>query len=308
MSAADTVARMLTLVPWLLERPGASVGEVADAFGVSRATILSDLDTIGYCGLPGLGGGDLFEISVIEGRILVEIAHELRQPLRLSPREALRLVLAGEAVAAAVGEGLPALRSALDRVREAAGVPDRIEVQLEDEGTNWLSPLRRAIEERRQVTVMYRSRGAEAPGERTIDPWGLHVAQGLWYVQARDHRSGEVRTFRLDRIADLRVHDEGYGTPPDDVDLRPPRYEPGPDDVEVELMLGRDARWLAEAVLPDEVEDLDDGRRRVVFHTDAPAWVRTLVLGAAPGVEVVRPAQLDADVREEARRALARYE
>jgi predicted DNA-binding transcriptional regulator YafY len=57
LRATETVGRLLTLLPWLIERPGASVAETAAAFGVSRSIILGDLDTIGYCGLPGLGGG-----------------------------------------------------------------------------------------------------------------------------------------------------------------------------------------------------------------------------------------------------------
>ncbi len=307
MSAADTVARLLTLVPWLLERPGATVSETAKAFGVDRRTILADLDTIGYCGLPGLGGGDLFEVTVVEDRILVRMADELRQPLRLSPREALGLILAGEAVSAALGEELTALRSALTAIKSAAGIPPGVTVELDEDGSKWLPALRDALECCKRVRLRYRRRGDAEPTERIIDPWTLHVAEGTWYVQGLDDRSGEPRTFRLERIADLEVLEEPSGPVPPNATLRPPQYEPGPHDVKVELILSPEVRWVADKVRPDAVEDLPEGHRRVVFHTDALAWVRRLILGAGPGVSVVGPLELAADVAAAARAALRRY-
>lgn len=307
MSAADTVARMLALVPWLLERPGASVQEAADAFGVSPRTILEDLDTIGYCGLPGLGGGDLFEIDLYRDRIVVRLAHDLDEPLRPTPREALRLVLAGEAVAAAMPEEVPALRSALDSIRTSAGIPAGVSVEHDDDGTTWLSPIRTAIRDGRKLSIGYSSRGADAPAERTVHPWLLQVAEGEWYLRALDERSDEPRTFRLDRIAGLEVLDDSARPRPgDDADV-PPRYEPGPDDTEVELILGPSARWVAEEIRTDRVDDAEDGSRRIVFHTDALPWVVRLLLTAGSDVEIVRPAHLESLVRHEAVDALERY-
>lgn len=307
MSAADTVARMLALVPWLLERPGASVQEAAEAFGVTPRTILEDLDTIGYCGLPGLGGGDLFEINLYRDRIVVRMAHELDEPLRLTPREALRLVLAGEAVAAAMPEEVPALRSALDAVRTSVGVPTGVSVQHDDDGTVWLEDIRRAIADQQQLALDYRSRGADAPMERTVHPWLLQVSEGEWYLRALDERSGEPRTFRLDRVAGMRMLDAAARPRPDDDPDVPPRYEPGPDDTEVELHLSPQTRWVAEEVRADRVEDGGDGSRRVVFHTDSLPWVVRLLLAAGPGADVVRPQQLAEQVQRTATEALARY-
>ncbi|MDQ4130336.1 MAG: WYL domain-containing protein [Actinomycetota bacterium] len=307
MDAVDTVARLLTLVPWLLERPGATVSETAKAFGVDRRTVLADLDTIGYCGLPGLGGGDLFEVTVLEDRILVRMADELRQPLRLNPREALRLILAGEAASAALGEELAALRSALSAIKSAAGIPPGVTVELDEDGSKWLPGLRGALESSRRVRLRYRGRGDAEAKERTVDPWTLHVTEGAWYLQGRDDRSGEARTFRLDRIAELEVLEEPAAPAPREASLRSPHYEPGPDDVEVELVLSPEVRWVADKVRPDAVEDLPEGQRRVAFHTDALAWVLRLVLGAGPGVKVTRPPELAAEVAAAARAALRRY-
>lgn len=307
MTAADAVARMLTLVPWLLERPGASLRETADAFGVDVGTVRRDLEQLDFCGLPGLRGGDLFEVDIVGDRILVRMADELRRPLRLTPREALRLVLTVDVVAGAYGDELPALRSAVDKVRAAAGVPEGVQVHLEDDGRGWVPALREAIAGGRRVRLEYAGRNDPAPVAREVDAWELHVADGTWYLQGHDARSGERRTFRLDRIAAVEVLGPAEVTRPDG-DLPPPVYAPGPDDTVVELVLGRGSRWIADAARTDDREELPDGRLRVVFSTDALRWVERLVLMGGGGVEVVRPEALERAARTTATRALARYE
>lgn len=56
-----------------------------------------------------------------------------------------------------------------------------------------------AVAERRRISFTYRTREVERA--RTMDPYGLVHRRGEWYVVGRDHASGEVRSFRLDRIA-----------------------------------------------------------------------------------------------------------
>ncbi len=308
MSAAETVERILALVPWLLERPGASVAEAAAFFGVDERTIVSDLDTLGYCGLPGLGGGDLFEVTIEGDRILLGMAEELRRPLRLTPDQALRLLLAGEAVAAAMADDVPALRSAMTALREAVRLPEEVAVELASEGTGWLASLREAIGAGVQVRLSYQGRSDDEPRDRLVHPRRLHVAHGHWYLVGADAQ-GDVatqpRTFRLDRVVDLEVTEQ----PAQRVDLSDvrPEYEPTPEDVDVELELGPSARWVAEAVSAVDVEELDGGRRRVRFATDAPGWVRRLVISAAPDARVVEPASLAAEVDDEVARMLELY-
>ena len=47
--------------------------------------------------------------------------------------------------------------------------------------------------------MTYRSwRGEDS--ERELDTYGLVFHSGRWYASGLDHRRGEVRTFRVDRI------------------------------------------------------------------------------------------------------------
>lgn len=307
MSAGDDVARMLTMVPWLLERPGASIDEAVEAFGVPARTIRRDLSHLDFCGLPGLGGGALFDVTLEQDRVVVSMADELRRPLRLTPREALRLVLSLQAVDEAFGEELPALRSAIDKVRRAADLPAHAAVAV-GEGTSstWLGALRGALRDARQVRLAYQGRTDTAPRDRVVDPWQLDVTPDGWYLHAHDVQADGHRVFRLDRVADLEVLDAPATHARPAGALPEPRFEPAAEDLEVVVRLGRGARWLADAVAHDAL--VDDGTTlEVRFRTDAPQWVARLLLMGAPDVTVVAPPAVAERMAQEARAALDRY-
>lgn len=307
MSALDDVGRMLALVPWLLARPGASLDEAADAFGVTPRVIRRDLlDHLDYCGLPGLGGGDLFDVSVVEDRIVITMADELQRPMRPTPAEALRLVLTVDAVAEVLGDELPALTSAVTKVREALGVPEDVADVLEPSQTGAVLEVRRALGDGRRVRLRYQGRGDNAPRERTVDPWRVQVVAGTWYLQGHDHTAGSLRTFRLDRVAAVEVADEAAEIP-GPADLPPPAYQAGPDDVPVQLEVTRAGRWLLEALDVDRIEERPDGGARLHLTTDAPRHVARLVLMAAGDAVVVAPVTLVDTVRDMAVASAARY-
>ena len=56
-----------------------------------------------------------------------------------------------------------------------------------------------AIRAKRRVGIRYATPGREE-SERTVAPYGLVFHSGRWYLAAHDDRSGEVRTFRVDRV------------------------------------------------------------------------------------------------------------
>lgn len=306
MTAVEDVSRMLTLVPWLLERPGASIAETAETFGVDPQRIRRDLYHLDFCGLPGLGGGALFDVTIVDDRVIMQMADELRRPLRLTPREALRLALTVEAVAETFGEAVPALRRAAAKVRRAAGIPQGLAVELAAEGSRWLGPVRQALTHRRRVRLEYQGRSDAEPATRLVDPWVVRIAEGTLYLQGHDHGAHDLRTFRLDRIADLEVLTEPSSEPPPQP-LPAPRYVPTPDDANVELVVSPRARWLVEVLDVDAEEELPDGKWRVQFRTDALPWVVRLLLVGGDDVDIVAPRQLRELRADQARRALAHY-
>lgn len=311
MSAARPradVVRMLTLVPWLLERPGARIDEIAETFATDPATIRAELEHLDFCGLPGLGGGALFDVTVIGDTVTVRMADELRYPLRPSPQEALRLLLIGVTAERVAGTDVPALRSALAKLHRALGVTPGAVTVLDAEPDDAVRLLRGAIADGVRVRFSYRGRNDTAPTARHIEPWAVELNEGAWYLHGHDVAAGAGRIFRLERAADLVRTDEPITVGAPDV-LASPAYEPSEDDLEVELTLAPAARWLLDALTADEVGPADaEGTVDVVLRTGGPEWVARLVLMAAGGAVVVRPPELRERVRFLAEVALRRLD
>ncbi|HEX2053895.1 MAG TPA: WYL domain-containing protein [Actinomycetota bacterium] len=61
-----------------------------------------------------------------------------------------------------------------------------------------LSVALESVAAKKKVTFAYRSK--DRVGTRQVDPYGLSHRRGKWYLVGRDDRSGEVRSFRLDRV------------------------------------------------------------------------------------------------------------
>lgn len=303
MSATDAVGRLLALVPWLLERPGAHVDEAAAVIGSDRATVVEDLSMLNFCGLPGRLGGDLFEVELVGDRILLQLAPAFDRPLRPSPDEALRLVLSLDHVAAVLGDELPGLDDALAAVREAAGVPVGVRAAPEP-ATVHLATLRRAVAEQRQVDLAYRGRADVQPRVRRVDPWELLLHRGTWYLHARDHEADDLRTFRLDRVEEVATTDDPLAVPRPPGSLPTPEFQPGPDDVTVDLEVRPDGHWVLDLLDADEVSHAEDGTAQVTVATDAPRWIVSLVLAARGEVVVRGPEQVREAVLRAARAGL----
>jgi len=302
MTAVEDAARMLTLVPWLLQRPGASVAEAAAAMGATPAQVTADLRRLDFCGLPGLGGGDLIEVHWFNDRVILQLADELRRPLRPTRGEAVRLLLAAETVIEASSEPPAALVSALDKLRAAAGIPPDAVHSVVDPSP-WLEQLRDVLASDLCIEIDYQGRDDGAPRTRMVDPWRLELLDGHWYLHGRDVDIDQGRVFRLDRVSGVVATDRRRGPVPDV--LPTPRYEPG-EEQQVVVEAGPGARWLASAL--DDVEQTDaDGTWILTFGTDALAHVATLVERAAGDAVVHEPAELRSLVADHAARALTAY-
>jgi predicted DNA-binding transcriptional regulator YafY len=78
--------------------------------------------------------------------------------------------------------------------------------------TGVLLALADAVRHRQPVWIRYTA-GDGRRSERTLHPYGLVAHSGRWYVTGADPGIGEDRTFRLDRIADVRTRPGSFEPP-----------------------------------------------------------------------------------------------
>lgn len=315
-NAIDQTRRMLSLVTYLRERPGARVEDVARAFGVTPDELISDLNVLPMCG-TSFRGGDLLDIDTDGEHIWwhnSEAVNSGGEPLRIAADEATALLVAARAVATLPGlreSDRQALLRATAKLETAAGdsatASARLAVTFESEG-GVFADLDRAIAERRRVWLRYYSPSRDELTEREVDPIRLFVL-GHTYVEAWCRLSEARRTFRLDRVAEIALLDEPADPPAiTPRDLSAGLVQPSPDDPEVVVEVGPGGRWVAEYYPHDSAEELTDGGLRITLRSPDPASLRRLALRLGRDGRITEPIELAHAARDAAQAALAAYE
>ncbi|MEV0493857.1 helix-turn-helix transcriptional regulator [Streptomyces atratus] len=312
-NAIDQTRRMLSLVTYLRERPGAHVQDVARAFGITEDELISDLDVLPMCG-TSFRGGDLLDIDTDGDRIWWHNPDDVAEPLRLAADEATALLVAARAVATLPGlreSDRQALLRATAKLETAAGevgaASSRLSVTFESEG-GVFADVDRAISERRRLWLRYYSPARDELTEREVDPIRL-FAVGHTYMEAWCRSSEDRRTFRLDRVAEIRLLDEPSAPPELELrDLSEGLVQPAAEDPEVVIEVGPGGRWVAEYYPHDNAEELADGGLRITLRTPDPASLRRLALRLGGEGRIVAPRELAQSAQQAAQAALAAYD
>ncbi len=279
------IARILAMIPYVVEREGASIEELKDRFGyASDAEVVKDLHLIFVTGLPGYGPGDLIDVDIFEDEVTIDSADYFARPMRLTPSEALGLLAAGSTVIAS-NQASPELRSAVDKLFHAIGmeVDDRVLVDVPTPANVEL--LRSAIEETKLVEIVYVAMATNHKTTRVVEGESVFFNLGKWYLSGFCRYADGDRLFRVDRIDTVRVLEELYEPSVADASSIV-RYEPSPDDHVVEFTVGRSSRWVTE-YYPVEALPLADGGQQVTMRVSDPLVAARLLLRLGADAQLV---------------------
>lgn len=309
-ASADRLARLLNLVPYLLARPGIEVAEAAGDLGVTERQLREDLELLWVCGLPGYGPGDLIDMAFDGDRVTITYDAGIDRPLRLTPDEALALVVALRMLAETPGvANREAVERALAKIENAAGdgLGAPVAVRLPADNRR-VTELRAAVESGRALRITYYSVARDETIERIVDPLRMLIIGGRAYLEAWCRRAEGMRLFRVDRTDAVTRLAEPARVPPQAVphDLTAGVFRPTPDLPLVTLRIGRGERWITEYYPCERVEQ-SDGEWLVSLRVTDLGWARRFVLGLGPEVTVVAPPELAAQVHAAATAALEAY-
>ncbi|MCP2342607.1 helix-turn-helix transcriptional regulator [Actinomadura rupiterrae] len=314
-TSTGRLARLLALVPYVVNRDAVALDEAAAAFGVTEKQLIDDLNMLWCVELRAPDPYCPIDLSYEGGEITVTEAESIARPLRLKADEAAALLVALRMLA-----GLPELhdRDALSRLiakleaaaGAAAQAAGKVAVEVVETRGDTLARLRAAVGGRRRVHLTYYVPTRDENTERDVDPMRLLVVEGTTYLEGWCRRAEAVRLFRLDRITDLAVLDVPADVPDEaePIDVDAGLFRPSPQDEAVTLELTPRGRWVADSYPCESVTELGEGRLRVVLRTPDTRWVRALALRLGDQGRVVAPAALAGAVRDDAARALARYD
>ena len=311
--ATDRLARLLTMVPWLMNRQGIDIDAAATTLGVSTEQIEADLQLLFVCGTPGHLPDDLIEAEWEHGHVYVRNADEISKPLRLTRDEALALSVGLRALLDVPGlTEREAVDRALTKLVEATGETtprrEQVTVQLETDSENTLRVARQAIDAHRRLHLRYLVPSRDEVTERDVDPIRLFTSDGHWYLEAWCHHASDARTFRLDRVEQVELLDEPAEVPTPSTASATPEFFTVADEhtPTARLRLRPGAFWVAEFYPCLDVVRTDDAVEATFVVGDG-RWLTRLLLQLGSDAAVLTPDEVRTDVAARAQEALAHY-
>ncbi len=316
-------SRLVTMLLLLQTRGQLTAAELAAELEVSERTIHRDVDALSASGVPiyaerGPYGG----IRLVDGyrTRLTGMTADEAEALFLAglPGPAAELGL-GTVVAAAQLKVLASLPPEL-RAR-ASRLVERFHLDAGDwfrasQPVPHLAALSDAVWSSTRIAIDY-TRG-DSPVRRVLEPLGLVLKAGVWYVVARVE--DQVRTYRVSRVVATEPTNERFERP-EDFDLAAywaesaAAFERDVQRVEVVVRVQPDGldhlRFAVGHTVLKAAERLPeadpDGWHRLRLRLDWPEEAAGVLLRAGPFVDVVSPPELRAEVAAMARAVAARY-
>jgi predicted DNA-binding transcriptional regulator YafY len=209
-------SRLLSILILLQMRGRLSAEALAEEFEVSVRTIYRDVDQLSAAGVP---------IYAERGRAGGFQLHDgYRTKLTgFTSQEADALLLSGVGAAAqdlGLGPDLAAaqLKLLASLPPESGASAERVSARFHLDPVNWytradvsdvLKPLAAAVWHERRIRVRYES--WKDVVERTLEPLGLVLKGGAWYLVAAV--KGSPRTYRVSNIQDMQMLDATFTRP-----------------------------------------------------------------------------------------------
>jgi predicted DNA-binding transcriptional regulator YafY len=312
--------RLLSILLTLQLRGRVTARELAERFEVSRRTIFRDVEELSAAGVPiyadrGVGGG----FALVEG---------FRTELTgFTSAETEALLLAGLPGAAA-DLGMSEAAS-LGRLKLLSALPGparelarRVADRFHLDPVDWyrrtsppphLRTVAAAVWEARRIRVRYESWTKTA--RRTLDPLGLILKAGEWYVLARAAK--RIGIYRVSKFLEVQLLAEEFKRPEIEIakvwadEVR--RFEASlrvgtatirasPRALSRLYRLGADMSEPLLAATPD-----GEGFRQAEVPIEGVAHAASLLLGLGDDIEVLGPVKLRDDLARRAERVAAMY-
>jgi predicted DNA-binding transcriptional regulator YafY len=208
-------SRLVSILLLLQTRGRLTAQQLADTLEVSVRTIYRDVESLHDAGIPLYG-----EAGHAGGYRLVD-GYRTRLT-GLSADEAETLFLAGLPKAAAelgLGAALAAAQLKLQAAlpAELRGRAARVQERFHLDAPGWyydanpppfIEAVADAVWTQRPIRVRYRRWAAPTEVTRTLEPYGLVLKAGTWYVVAR--AEGMFRTYRVDQILGMTTLNEPF--------------------------------------------------------------------------------------------------
>lgn len=279
------INRLFEIVYILLAKKQTTASELAAHFEVSKRTILRDIDTLTIAGIPiyttrGKGGG----IAILDNFVLNKTT--------ISDEEQNQILFALQSLAAT-------------QELDPSNIIARLSALFEKTETNWIEVdfsrwgntkpdkdkfelLKNAVIKKQALTFTYPSSYGKTT-RRTIYPLKLVFKAQAWYVQAYCLTKEDYRTFKVNRMLELKSLPDSFAGRA----LAPPPIDPEtPSDALVQLKLlftAATAYRVYDEFDSQDVQKNADGTFTVTRTLPNDSWLYGFLLSFGAQVRVIEP-------------------
>ncbi len=312
--------RLIQIWVLLADNPnGFSIKELASRFGVNIRTVYRDMTSLGT---------DLHvPVRDDKGRWKIEPGYRL-PPIQFTLSEALNIFLAArlmlrysnrydpntDATFTKLSAVLPTTLA--EQVRKTMAWMQKLEKN--EKHLRILSTVAEAWVSQRRLKIEYRSLPAKAAVERIIEPYYIEPAAPghASYVIAHCHRTGKLRTFKIERIESAELTNQSY-TVPADFDANEffgsswgIVVEGEVQTVKLKIEDRELIRLMSETVWhPSQVLDKkNDGSMVMTLRVTDTVELYSWILGWGEYVEVLEPKELRQEIIDTAKNVVKLYE
>jgi len=315
---ANVATRLLSMLFLFQSRRQWTVSELAEELDVSDRTIHRYIGMLEEMGIP------LYSERGPYGGFSLLRSYKL-PPLIFTPEEATVLYMGARLIDDSWGktfqDAVTGVTAKLDNVlpddiRQEAGRAQRSLVVVTGTSRDYapyhdlMTTLRDCMAKSQQVSLNYHS-FSRVKTDRVVDPYALSLRWGNWYLVGYCHLRQELRTFRIDRISNLRPL-VGTFALPRDFDAKAYLESSMHFDNRYKVVI-----WASPMISREmneragdwiKVENNEDGSAIVRFEADNLNWATGWVLSWGRTVKVLEPPELVERVKEDAGEILKIYQ
>jgi predicted DNA-binding transcriptional regulator YafY len=315
---SNAATRLITLMMLLQRQPNQKAADLAEKLGVSVRSLHRYVTMLDEMGIPvyserGPYGG----FSLVRGYKM--------PPLVFSPEEATAVYLGTSLVREMWGKLYQdAAQCALAKLDNVLPEEQQHEIAWArrslvttgmhraslDALTPLLEKIRRAIREQRRVLMIHRKQTDQEGQAREVEPYALVNRNGWWYLVGYCRLRSAIRSFRLDRIAELTLLDKTFQIPAGfDVHAHLAKAFESESKVLMRLRFSPQTKHVVSELGAtwDALEDQADGAVIVTMAMPDLQWAASMALSLGPIVTVLEPEELRQTVREWANAVAALY-
>ena len=320
MARGDQLGRQWTLVRLLSGRVGRTLEQLRAELGVGKRTVQRDIAVLESAGFPVTSeqrNGTVFWRFMEGFRAEAPVSLTLTEQMALYFSKSLVKPLQGSPIYESLESALQKVGAALppQSFRFLRGLDQAISVRTAgfkdySRSKDAISVLTRSVLHKFTTRINHRTAQCEKGIDRDVDPYRLWYVNNGIYLVARDHRSGEIRPFAVDRISAAKATKRRFEIPADFDFEKFTQSAFGliwgdPQEVKIRFSSSQ-APYIQERTWhpSQKIEKRADGSLDLTMQVASLWEIKRWLIGYGADAKVLRPTDLAKDIEEECAKLL----